>query len=111
MNFLAQTGPNPTLLTALGILFVVLCVTLIVFVLFRQSDSGGIGAAFGGGDGGGAFGTKGQAVVDKVITFMGAMFIVLALVFNLVSTGAHKSTTTGVDTQQESDQPADEGEE
>lgn len=111
MNMLAQTGPNTTLLTLLGILFVVNCVALIVFVLFRQSDSGGIGAAFGGGDGGGAFGTKGQAVVDKVITFMGAMFIVVALVFNIVSTGANKSVSTGVDSTQESDQPADEGEE
>lgn len=111
MNILAQATAGTGLLTTLGILFVVLCVALIVFVLFRQSDSGGIGAAFGGGDGGGAFGTKGQAVVDKVITFMGATFIVLALVFNIVSTGAHKADTEGVDTEQQQDEPADEGEE
>jgi protein translocase SecG subunit len=93
---------NPTLLTVLGIIFTVNCVALTIFVLFRQSDSGGIGAAFGGGEGGGAFGTKGQAVVDKVITFMGATFIILALVFNLVSTGGAKETTKGLDeTQQE----------
>jgi preprotein translocase subunit SecG len=100
---------NPTLLTILAILFVINAVALIVFVLFRQSDAGGIGAAFGGGDGGGAFGTKGQAVVDKVITFMGGTFIVLALVFSLVSTGGTKSDTTGLDETQE-EQPADGGE-
>ncbi len=81
----------------LAVLFVVNCVAMIVFVLFRQSDSGGIGAAFGGGDGGGAFGTKGQAVVDKVLTFMGASFIVLALVFNLVSTQGGRADTTGIE--------------
>jgi preprotein translocase subunit SecG len=88
---------NPTLLTILGIIFLLNAVALLVFVLFRQSEAGGIGAAFGGGDSGGAFGTKGQAVVDKVITFMGATFIVLALVFNLVSTGAAKTSVKDLD--------------
>lgn len=99
---------NPTLLTALGIIFAINALALIVFVLFRQSETGGIGAAFGGGDGGGAFGTKGQAVVDKVITFMGATFIVLALVFSLVSTGGTRSESRVSDTEEE--QPADGGE-
>lgn len=88
---------NAAVNTLLAVLFVVNCVVMIVFVLFRQSDSGGIGAAFGGGDGGGAFGTKGQAVVDKVLTFMGATFIVLALIFNLVSTSSGKDDTTGIE--------------
>lgn len=100
---------NPTLLTILAIVFVINAVALVVFVLFRQSDAGGIGAAFGGGEGGGAFGTKGQAVVDKVITFMGGTFIVLALVFSLVSTGGTKSDAKGLDETQE-EQPADGGE-
>lgn len=93
MSILAAA--SNTLLIILATLFVLNCVAMIVFVLFRQSDSGGIGAAFGGGDGGGAFGTKGQAVVDKVITFMGATFMVIALVFSLVSTGT-KARTRGV---------------
>lgn len=88
---------NAAVNTLLAVLFIVNCVVMIVFVLFRQSDSGGIGAAFGGGDGGGAFGTKGQAVVDKVLTFMGATFIVLALIFNLVSTSSGKDDTTGIE--------------
>src|SRR5690606_8430511 len=100
---------NPTLLTILAIVFVINAVALIVFVLFRQSDAGGIGAAFGGGEGGGAFGTKGQAVVDKVITFMGGTFIVLALVFSLVSTGGTKSDQEGLDQTQE-ELPAEGGE-
>jgi len=100
---------NQTLLMLLGVIFVVNCVALMIFVLFRQSDAGGIGAAFGGGEGGGAFGTKGQAVVDKVITFMGATFIILALVFSLVSTGGVKDTAKGID-QTQDEAPADGGE-
>lgn len=94
MNLLAAA--SNTLLILMASVFVLNCVALIVFVLFRQSDTGGIGAAFGGGEGGGAFGTKGQAVVDKVITFMGATFVVLALVFSLVSTGAKGADARGV---------------
>ena len=74
---------NAALLTVLGVVFVFNAIVLIVFVLFRQSDTGGVGAAFGGGDGGGALGTKGQAVADKVIAFMGFTFVVLALAYSL----------------------------
>lgn len=95
MNMLAEA--SNALLVLMAIVFVVNAVALVVFVLFRQSDAGGIGAAFGGGDGGGAFGTKGQSVVDKVITFMGATFIVLSLVFSLVSMGSKGADTRGVD--------------
>lgn len=98
----------------LPILFIINSVVLIVFVLFRQSDSGGIGAAFGGGDSGGAFGTKGQAVVDKVITFMGASFMVLSLVFSLVSnSGSSDKAKFGKDKDADSSNelPADSGDE
>lgn len=102
---LAQaSGADSAITTILAILFVINCVAIIVFVLFRHSDSGGVGAAFGGGgDGGGAFGAKGQAVVDKVLVFMGAMFIVLALVFNLHSTQDHVTDTTGIDQRESTD--------
>lgn len=99
--------------TLLAVLFIINSVMLIVFVLFRQSDSGGIGAAFGGGDGGGAFGTKGQAVVDKVITFMGASFMILSLVFSLYSNSGGVSDA-GIggsgDPDSAQEQPADETE-
>lgn len=87
---LAQASQNTGLMITLGVIFVINAVALLVFILFRQSEAGGIGAAFGGGDSGGAFGTKGQQVVDKVITFMGGTFIVLALVFNLLSTSGSR---------------------
>lgn len=100
---------NPAVITIMAIIFVALSLALIVFVLFRQSDSGGIGAAFGGGEGGGAFGTKGQAVVDKVITFMGGAFIIMALIFNLLSTQGGVSTE-GIDQPAGNEAPADGGE-
>lgn len=108
---LAQASDNNGLMIALGVIFVINAVALLVFVLFRQSEAGGIGAAFGGGDSGGAFGTKGQAVVDKVITFMGATFIVLALVFNLLSTGGTRSSSSDLNqTPTETTQDSGEGE-
>lgn len=101
---LAQESTSDPLLLVLGIVFIVNAIALIVFVLFRQSDSGGIGAAFGGGDSGGAFGTKGQAVVDRVIGVMGALFVVLALVFSLLANSAADKSAEGAQgtTQQES---------
>lgn len=84
---LAQ-AKNEFLLVGLGVVFVIVTITLIAFSIFRQSDGGGVGAAFGGGDGGGALGTKGQQVVDKVIAFLGFCFIVLALAYSLISTGS-----------------------
>ncbi|GIK52586.1 preprotein translocase subunit SecG [bacterium] len=91
--FLAEA--NPVLLTLLGLAFVLNAILLIVFVLFRQSDTGGVGAAFGGGDGGGALGTKGQAVLDRVVAFMGFTFVVLALAYSLVSTGGRDTGGPG----------------
>jgi preprotein translocase subunit SecG len=93
---LAQAQGGDALIWLLGTVFVINAVAMIVFVLFRQGDSGGIGAAFGGGDSGGAFGTKGQKVVDKVLTFMGATFIVLAFVFNFASTQKKAPDTRGI---------------
>lgn len=107
MKMLAEA--NSTLLIIMATVFVLNCVALIVFVLFRQSDSGGIGAAFGGGEGGGAFGTKGQAVVDKVITFMGVTFVVMALVFSLVSTGSKGADARGVGDEAPKEEPAQGG--
>lgn len=104
--FLAEV--NAALLTILGIVFVLNAIVLIVFVLFRQSDSGGVGAAFGGGDGGGALGTKGQAVADKVIAFMGFTFVVLALAYSLVSTGGKSEGGPG---PASAEKPADSGSE
>ena len=101
-------GNNAALLQVLGILFVINSVILIIFVLFRQADSGGIGAAFGGGDTGGAFGTKGQGVVDKVIAFMGATFIVLALVYSLIATQAGVTSLKGAEETQAPDGSSEE---
>jgi protein translocase SecG subunit len=83
-----------TVILVLGTIFMINCVAMIVFVLFRQTDTGGVGAAFGGGDGGGTFGTKGQAMVDRVLMFMGGSFIVFSLIFNLVSTQQERQVDT-----------------
>lgn len=66
---------------ALAIAFILLSVLLIVFVLFRQTDSSGLGGAFGAASlsGEGAFGAKSGKVADSVISWMCLLFVVLSL--------------------------------
>lgn len=69
------------------VVFAVLCLALILFVLFRQADSTGLAAAFGGGGSGeGAFGAHSQKVADKVIAWMCGLFIVLSLMIAVAGT-------------------------
>ncbi|MCA8939310.1 MAG: preprotein translocase subunit SecG [Planctomycetes bacterium] len=62
--------------------FIALSLLIIVFVLFRQTDSQGLAAAFGGGSvgGEGAFGAKTQKVADGVIGWMCFLFVLFALI-------------------------------
>ena len=88
MNLLTLLAQDPSdLKSVFQVVFIILAVTLILFVLFRQTDSTGLAAAFGGGGGGeGAFGAKTQKVADKVIAWMCGLFMVLALLIAYVST-------------------------
>ena len=89
MNLLVLLAENVEFTRqALSIAFIILAIALILFVLFRQTDSTGLAAAFGGGGGGGegAFGAKTQKVADKVIAWMCGLFMVVALLIAYVST-------------------------
>ena len=77
--------------SALSIIFIVLSLVMILFILFRQTDSTGLASAFGGGSvgGEGAFGAKGQKVADKVIAWMCGLFIILSLL--IAYTASHSA--------------------
>lgn len=76
-----------------------LALLIIIFVLFRQTDSQGLAGAFGGAGGGGggegAFGAKTQKVADKVIAWMCGLFLVLSLLIATISTEKFSSTVGG----------------
>jgi len=93
----AEGGALGALQNLLFLFFVVIAVGIILFVLFRHTDSAGLGGAFGGGavGGEGAFGAKGHKVADKVIAWMCGLFVVLCL---LLAHIASQPATVAADT-------------
>ncbi len=83
----AEGGLLGALQGILFIFFMLIAIGIILFVLFRHTDSAGLGGAFGGGavGGEGAFGAKGHKVADKVIAWMCGLFVVLCLLLAHIS--------------------------
>jgi protein translocase SecG subunit len=68
------------------ILFVGLSVIMILLVLIQKGRGGGISSAFGGGGGGSsAFGAKTGDVLTWATSIVFALFVLLAVVLNLVT--------------------------
>lgn len=63
----------------LGTLFLIVCILLIVVVLLQRGRGGGLGAAFGGGAGSSAFGTRTGDVFTWVTIVLTAAFLLLAI--------------------------------
>jgi protein translocase SecG subunit len=89
-DFLLAAGDSDglsLLRNALFVLFAILSCGIIIFVLFRHTDTQGLGGAFGAGavGGEGAFGAKSHKVADKVIAWMCGIFLVLSLIIANVS--------------------------
>lgn len=62
--------------------FILSGVVLVVLILLRKSDVGGLSGAFGGmGDA--AFGVKAQKGLDKIITWLAVAFVCSAIFLNL----------------------------
>ncbi len=65
---------------------------LIILVLLRKSDVGGLSGAFGGmGDT--AFGVKTQKHLDKIITWVAIFFFFTAILLNLPKFRPHAEAT------------------
>ena len=71
-----------TLYTILQIGFIGSGLILIILVLLRKGEMGGLSGAFGGMGGDTAFGVKSQKQLDKIITYLAVFFITSAILLN-----------------------------
>lgn len=66
-------------------LFLLVCIILILLVLIQKGRGGGLSGAFGGSGGSTAFGTKTGDVLTWATSILFGVFILLAVVLNLVT--------------------------
>jgi preprotein translocase subunit SecG len=83
----------------LATLFVVICVFMLLLILVQKGRGGGLASAFGGAGGNTAFGSKTGDVLTWATSVVFGIFIVLAVLLNLVANQigkpvAHGSTLT-----------------
>ncbi len=71
-----------TLYSLLQLFFVISGIIMIVLVLFRKGEMGGLSGAFGGLGGDTAFGVKTQKQLDKIITYVSVFFIITAILLS-----------------------------
>jgi preprotein translocase subunit SecG len=68
------------------VMFLFICVVLTLLVLIQKGRGGGLSSAFGGGGGGNtAFGAKTGDVLTWATSIVFALFVMLAIVLNLLS--------------------------
>ena len=67
------------------VLFILVCIFLILLVLIQKGRGGGLASAFGGMGGNTAFGSKTGDVLTWATSVVFGIFIVLAIVLNLVA--------------------------
>jgi preprotein translocase subunit SecG len=71
------------------ILFIIVCLFLILLILIQKGRGGGLASAFGGAGGNTAFGSKTGDVLTWATSIVFGVFIVLAVVLNLISNHEH----------------------
>ena len=71
-----------TVYTMFQIGFILSGIILVILVLLRKGEMGGISGAFGGLGGDTAFGVKGQKQLDKIIIYVAVFFIGSAILLN-----------------------------
>ena len=76
------------------ILFIIVCLFLILLVLIQKGRGGGLASAFGGAGGNTAFGSKTGDVLTWATSIVFGIFLVLAIVLNLMANvAAHRQTS------------------
>jgi protein translocase SecG subunit len=84
-------------------LFIIVCLFLILLILIQKGRGGGLASAFGGAGGNTAFGSKTGDVLTWATSIVFGIFIVLAVVLNIVAEkptrarprGRHERRTAG----------------
>jgi preprotein translocase subunit SecG len=72
-------------------LFLVLSLFLVLLVLLQKGRGGGLASAFGGVGGNTAFGAKTGDVLTWATSIVFAVFVILAIVLNLIANSVHES--------------------
>jgi len=67
------------------VLFVLVSLALIFMVAIQNEDDGGLGGIFGGDSSSSAFGGRSNKVVNKITAWLGAGFIVLAILVAILN--------------------------
>ena len=70
------------------VLFITVCVFMILLILIQKGRGGGLASAFGGAGGNTAFGAKTGDVLTWATSIIFGIFLLLAIVLNLMSGGS-----------------------
>ncbi len=81
------------LIGVLSVLFTVTALLIILMVLFRPSEGGGLSGAFGGMGGDTAFGVKATQVIDKIIASVAIGFVLLAILIAWLTNSARSGSS------------------
>ena len=73
------------------VLFIFICLFLMLLVLIQKGRGGGLASAFGGGGGHTPFGTKTGDVLTWTTSIVFGIFILLAIILNLISNAHTKA--------------------
>ncbi len=76
------------------VLFILVCLFLMLIVLIQKGRGGGLASAFGGSGGNTAFGAKTGDVLTWVTSVTFGIFLLLAIVLNLMANHHHDKTST-----------------
>ena len=67
------------------VIFIIVCLFLMLLILIQKGRGGGLTSAFGGAGGNTAFGSKTGDVLTWATSIVFGIFLVLAIVLNLIS--------------------------
>src|SRR5438034_5017628 len=81
------------LLYTFFILFIIIAVFLILLILIQKGRGGGLASAFGGGGGNTAFGAKTGDVLTWATSIVFGVFLLLAVLLNLIAESANNRYT------------------
>src|SRR5688572_21949358 len=87
-------------------LFIIISIFLILLVLIQKGRGGGLASAFGGGGGNTAFGSKTGDVLTWATSIVFGIFLVLAVILNLMTRQATARPVAGGPTPPAQQMPA-----
>lgn len=83
------------------VLFVLVSLALVFMVSIQGEDSSGLGGIFGGDSSSSAFGGRSGKVVNKITAWLGAAFIVLAILVAVLNKSPSSSILSQAAAQQQ----------